>query len=586
MASHASVHAARTADARVHRITRRGMPSRHATRVVLSCRAASSEEDTLDPTTVVVAVVTTSSCPHCRRAKTAMTAAGIAFEEIDASSPDGIVLDAARQLSGMRTVPQVFVGGTCYGGADDVEVGIGNGDLAREVDDAGARARREGDEPVPAAIRDAIRDAKAAMDDAAANMDDVAVVDGDDTSIDSKHYEKLERMCERMASEVAPRDAWVFAGFPAWPPVVKERAVVSGDDVVKWLDANNDDEGEGSIQTARALMEAGLVASVGLRGHGFDGADGTDAWRASLFRLSDHACVPTRWPELTPGCINARRRWRGSNRRPARYVARDLRARITSLYDEFLSPDGTYVDYAGMYRSPKFAQYVDAAAELQTVDLRSLTRDEKIAFFVNVYNAMIVHVTCVVGPPSGGFFDKLTFFNRYRYDIGGYAWSCDDIEHGALRGNRPGAASVGAILGKPKLSPGPFASDDPRRAFTIEPMDPRVHFALVCGAKSCPPIRTYTGEGLESQLDAAAEAFVTGDVEIVDDSNSTVRCSKIIGEWYAEDFGTDDTSRLRWMSRYLPLGSTKREEVDAILGGGGEVKLETAEYDWTLNGEY
>ena len=114
MASHASVHAARTADARVHRITRRGMPSRHATRVVLSCRAASSSsEDTSDPTVVVVAVVTTSSCPHCRRAKTAMTAAGIAFEEIDASAPDGIVLDAARQLSGMRTVPQVFVGGTC-----------------------------------------------------------------------------------------------------------------------------------------------------------------------------------------------------------------------------------------------------------------------------------------------------------------------------------------------------------------------------------------------------------------------------------------------------------------------------------------
>jgi hypothetical protein len=115
-------------------------------------------------------------------------------------------------------------------------------------------------------------------------------------------------------------------------------------------------------------------------------------------------------------------------------------------------------------------------------------------------------------------------------------------------------------------------------------MDPRVHFALVCGAKSCPPIRTYTAEGLDAQLDAAAEAFVTGDVEIVDDSNSTVRCSKIVGEWYAEDFGVDDASRLRWMSRYLPLGSTKREEVDAILGGGGDVKLETAEYDWTLNG--
>jgi hypothetical protein len=53
-------------------------------------------------------------------------------------------------------------------------------------------------------------------------------------------------MCERMASEVAPRDAWVFAGFPAWPPVVKERAVVSGDDVVKWLDASNDDDNDDS----------------------------------------------------------------------------------------------------------------------------------------------------------------------------------------------------------------------------------------------------------------------------------------------------------------------------------------------------
>ena len=107
-------------------------------------RAASSSSSDRDGAAkegpVVVAVVTTASCPHCRRAKAAIAAAGIAFEEIDASAPDGVVLDAARKLSGMRTVPQVFVGGVCYGGADDVEAGIADGDFPAAVASA-ARAR-------------------------------------------------------------------------------------------------------------------------------------------------------------------------------------------------------------------------------------------------------------------------------------------------------------------------------------------------------------------------------------------------------------------------------------------------------------
>jgi hypothetical protein len=254
------------------------------------------------------------------------------------------------------------------------------------------------------------------------------------------------------------------------------------------------------------------------------------------------------------------------------------------MYDEHLSPDGTFVDYAAMAESPAFEAYVDATAELQTVDLRELKRDEKIAFFINVYNAMIVHVTCAVGPPNAGFFDKLTFFDRFRYDIGGLLWSCDDIEHGALRGNRPGAASIGAIIGNPRLSPGPFGPNDPRRAHCVLPMDPRVHFALVCGARSCPPIRVYTAANLDAQLAAAAESFVDGDLECVDADAGTFRCSKIIGEWYAEDFGADDATRLRRVAGYLPRGCAKRETIEAALARGG-VKLVTAEYDWTLNGK-
>lgn len=57
-------------------------------------------------------------------------------------------------------------------------------------------------------------------------------------------------------------------------------------------------------------------------------------------------------------------------------------------------------------------------------------------------------------------------------------------------------------------------------------MDPRIHFALVCGAKSCPPIRLYSAANLEEGLAAAAEAFVGGEVE-VDVGKREVRLSKI-----------------------------------------------------------
>ena len=74
------------------------------------------------------------------------------------------------------------------------------------------------------------------------------------------------------------------------------------------------------------------------------------------------------------------------------------------------------------------------------------------------------------------------------------------MEHGLLRRNRPHPAT-GVV---------PFTSDkDPRRAWMADQLDPRIHFALVCGAKSCPRIRVYHGATLDADLDAAARTFCT-----------------------------------------------------------------------------
>lgn len=50
-----------------------------------------------------------------------------------------------------------------------------------------------------------------------------------------------------------------------------------------------------------------------------------------------------------------------------------------------------------------------------------------------------------------------------KYNIGGQDYTCDDLENGVLRCNRPAASSIGMLLGLPSLSKGPFGPQDPRR---------------------------------------------------------------------------------------------------------------------------
>ena len=65
------------------------------------------------------------------------------------------------------------------------------------------------------------------------------------------------------------------------------------------------------------------------------------------------------------------------------------------------------------------------------------------------------------------------FWRNTCYNIAGHVFSLDDIEHGVLRANTP----------HPSSSKKPFEKGDPRLEFVMSKVDPRIHFALVCGAK-------------------------------------------------------------------------------------------------------
>ena len=110
--------------------------------------------------------------------------------------------------------------------------------------------------------------------------------------------------------------------------------------------------------------------------------------------------------------------------------------------------------------------------------------------------------------------------------------------------------------------------------------DPRDHFALVCGALSCPPLldEPFTADRLDAQLDALGRAWLAEPDGLRLDADGGVSMSKIF-DWYRGDF--DDTGGLAGMvKRYVPAGDPRRAAAVRALEAG-EMKFQR--YDWTIN---
>jgi hypothetical protein len=144
-------------------------------------------------------------------------------------------------------------------------------------------------------------------------------------------------------------------------------------------------------------------------------------------------------------------------------------------------------------------------------------------------------------------------------------FSADDIENGVLRGNRR----------NPMLPIVPFGRGDPRLGMAITSLDPRLHFALVCGARSCPPIAFYDEAKLDEQLESACHNFINAGGAEFDETSNTLHLSRIFG-WYQKDFGG------RRGVIELIKQCTRNGELRSALEAGG-VRIKYAPYDWSLN---
>ena len=206
------------------------------------------------------------------------------------------------------------------------------------------------------------------------------------------------------------------------------------------------------------------------------------------------------------------------------------------------------VDYQGFKNEEsKLDRYLTI---LENTDTKGLPRTEQMAFYINAYNAWTIKLILSRYPDVKSIWDLGSRIFRWNSPfkkkmarIDGKEMSLDDIEHGILR---------------PRFK------------------DPRVHFAVNCASKSCPPLRSepYRGGVLDQQLDEAARAFIH------DTRNNRLEGKKLyissIFKWFKEDFGEDVVG---FFLKFAHGDLKKRLETEQ-----GQIQVEYLDYDWSLNG--
>lgn len=243
-----------------------------------------------------------------------------------------------------------------------------------------------------------------------------------------------------------------------------------------------------------------------------------------------------------------------------------LWGKLESLH---ITADGL-VDHRTLRHDDFFWKFEDDVCELQKVSMKDMDANTKTAFVINLYNLMIKYAFVKLGIPETDI-NRLSFYDGVCVNVGGSIFSLNDLEHGILRANKRAPYRVMKQLS---------LVDSSKKKFSLDKVDPRIHFALNCGAKGCPAVKRYTAEALDEELRLAAMAFCEQDTSVsIDEENNTLGLSKIF-HWYMGDFAASKEELPSKVAQYLR--GEKKELLDKMIAKG-KVAIKFLDYDWGTN---
>ena len=215
---------------------------------------------------------------------------------------------------------------------------------------------------------------------------------------------------------------------------------------------------------------------------------------------------------------------------------------LDSILSKYVDPDGL-VNYQAIIDSPyNINEYLDFIKNVSPQSHPKLfpTKNDKLAYWINAYNALVIKL--MIENPSTNIleisFGHLIWLTKF--DVGLKKISLYEIEHKILR-----------------------------------KLDSRIHFAISCGSKSCPPLgqRVYLGRTLDVQLESGAKDFINNKNNVfIDFDNKTLYLNKIF-KWYKKDF----VNVKKYIVTYLSDGTS----FDQIKN----FKIKYNDYDWSLNSQ-
>jgi len=213
------------------------------------------------------------------------------------------------------------------------------------------------------------------------------------------------------------------------------------------------------------------------------------------------------------------------------------------------------VNYAALKAEPQpLNAYLDTLAAVPETEFKTWPEKARLAFLINLYNAatlklIVDHYPVASIKKIGGLFNFGGLgdgpWAQKVVRLFGRVTTLDHVEHGIIR---------------------------------KEYAEARVHFALVCAAVGCPPLRAqaWTGEKLESQLEEQGRIFLSQVANNrVEKKTNTLYLSPIF-KWFAGDFETAAGSVEKFATPFFP------ETARGALAAGG-FKIRYTDYDWSLN---
>lgn len=216
---------------------------------------------------------------------------------------------------------------------------------------------------------------------------------------------------------------------------------------------------------------------------------------------------------------------------------------LADQFDVALSPhiENGFVSYDQIDKT----QLNNLSQIIADYSLPSDNPNQQLAFYINAYNILAIKgVVDGYGPHS--ILSRYRFFKLNTYVVAGTKMNLDTLEHKIIR-----------------------------------PLnEPRIHFALVCAAISCPPLQTqaYRAEKLNEQLNKQASIFINN--ENKNSFNVTKNETELssIFSWFEEDFLMEAGSLSEYVSLYVKEPTIKQ----MLATNKPTVKFK--KYDWSLNG--